>query len=450
MNIISVIIVGVFILGLVGLFLLRSAKVGFNLRIVFAAAGALIFGILLQSLLGPEHEALVQSAPVFNFVANIYTRILRLLVVPVLLFGIIVVVFRISTSQSSKSLFKTTGFATGILLINTFIGALIGVGTALWFNVGGSLDIAALSETAPKYEYKGLIDSLLGYLPSNIFAALSSSNALQVVIIAVLVGFATVIVHKHNEALVQPFVTFAEAAFEIVKGLATIVIRFTPYGVFALLSRSFAVYGWDLLFSLWSFILANVAGFVILFAVQLATVGIFGRVSIFSYTARVFEALSVAFTTRSSFGTIPVTIATLQEKFSLHPETARAIPSIGASVGMNACAGLWPAIVGTATLQALGLPVTLTTAVLIAGASIIASIGVSGLPGTATVAASASFALLGIPFTLVPLLQGVDFFIDMARTALNVNGTITAAVSADEIVYKRSKNPHLSQDPAVS
>ena len=443
MNIISFLIAGFFLSGLFVLCMLQRKGLRFSLQVGFAAILGLSFGLVLQWL---NHEALKSVLPLFTLVTRAYTGALRLLVVPILLLGVILVIVNIYQSHAQKKVYAVTGLATVILFINTALASVIGIGSAIWFSVGNNLrGVDLLEAIDPKYEYTGVWNALIGYIPTNIFEVLSSSNALQVTIVAVLFGLAAAFTWKQAPKLANPFIELVESSFEIVKCLASIIIKFTPYGVFALLTRSFALHGWNILISLGNFVLANTVGFILLFLLQLGVASILGRVSPVAYVQKVFYALSVAFSTRSSFSTIPVTMQTLREKFALHKETSRAIPSIGASIGMNACAGLWPAIVAVATMQAMDMPLTLGTAALIAGANIVASIGISGIPGTATVAASASFALLGLPFTLVPLVQSVDFFIDMGRTALNVNGTITAAVSAESLIHNKGAEKMLKK-----
>ena len=146
------------------------------------------------------------------------------------------------------------------------------------------------------------------------------------------------------------------------------------------------------------------------------------------YYKNVYQALLVAFTTRSSFGTLPVTEETLKNKLHLPQITASFVPSMGATIGMNACAGVFPAMLVITVLHILHQPLTPGIFFMVMAVNAMASLGVSGIPGTAFVAAAVTLTTLGLPYSVVGLVQGIDPIIDMGRTATNVNGAMTTAM----------------------
>lgn len=141
----------------------------------------------------------------------------------------------------------------------------------------------------------------------------------------------------------------------------------------------------------------------------------------------------MAFTTRSSFGTLPVTEETLREKFKTDQVIATFVPSIGATIGMNACAGVFPAMLVVMTLTILNQPITFELVCMVMLINAIASLGISGIPGTAYIAATITLMSLNLPYAVVALVQGIDPIIDMGRTATNVNGVMTTAVVMDRM-----------------
>ena len=121
----------------------------------------------------------------------------------------------------------------------------------------------------------------------------------------------------------------------------------------------------------------------------------------------------------------------LGNRLKLSESVSNFTPSIGATIGMNACAGIYPAMLDVMTLTIMGEPITWQIILLVGAINMIASLGVSGIPGTAFIAAGVTFATLGLPFNIIALVQGVDPIIDMGRTATNVNGVMTTAVITD-------------------
>ncbi|EKD70582.1 MAG: hypothetical protein ACD_46C00485G0007, partial [uncultured bacterium] len=109
------------------------------------------------------------------------------------------------------------------------------------------------------------------------------------------------------------------------------------------------------------------------------------------------------------------------------------VPSIGATIGMNACAGIFPAMLVVMTLTILHQPLTMNLVIMIMFINAVASLGISGIPGTAYIAATVTLTSLNLPYAIVALVQGVDPIIDMGRTAINVNGVMTTALVVDQI-----------------
>ena len=209
------------------------------------------------------------------------------------------------------------------------------------------------------------------------------------------------------------------------------IIALTPYGVFALILSMTLSFGASTLWGMINFITAMYIAMMFVVVMHTVLLVIFGYNPV-TYYKNVWRALLVAFTTRSSFGTLPVTMDALEKRMKLSPSVSNFVPSIGATIGMNACAGVYPAMLVIMTLAMLGQPITFQMILLIAGINMIASLGVSGIPGTAFVAAGVTFSTLGLPFGIIALVQSVDPIIDMGRTATNINGVMTTASIVDK------------------
>lgn len=452
MNAVALFVVVVFFLLLSVLFVLHKRFSSFNACIMTALLSALVFGTILRISFGADSSIYPLITPVFRLVSSTYTGLLKMLVIPILLTSVIASIVKLGFQKKEGRLLTELAFRSiGILLLLTAVSSVLGVAIVQQFHLGEGLRALFNGEAvAPRYKYGGVIPALLGFVPSNPLRSMVDGRVLPVVLFAVFLGTAAVVAGKKNPESVKGFASFFESSFEVVKQLTLFVIQLTPYGVFALITRSVVKNGIAALVNLLGFVTAAFLGMLLVFILQLLTVWIGAGINPLDYIRRVSSPLLVAFTTRSSFGTLPVTVSTLRDKLNLREETSSFVPSIGATLGMNACAGLWPAMVAAMTIAATGGRITPLVYLAVAGANVVASLGISGIPGTATVAASASFSLLGLPFAVVPFVQSTDFLVDMGRTLVNVNGAMTAAAVADRATKKVPVSPSVKEESSAS
>ena len=165
------------------------------------------------------------------------------------------------------------------------------------------------------------------------------------------------------------------------------------------------------------------------------------------YYKKSYMALLVAFTTRSSYGSLSVTEGILKNKFNVNQVASSFVPSIGATLGMNACAGVFQAMFVVMAMHITHQPITWPIVFMVMFANAIASLGISGIPGTAYIAAGVSLSFLGLPYGVVALVYGIDSIVDMGRTAVNVNGMMATAVVIDKGISKSSVNKNLVKKP---
>ena len=156
----------------------------------------------------------------------------------------------------------------------------------------------------------------------------------------------------------------------------------------------------------------------------------------------IWPAATVAFTSQSSVGTIPVTVNQLTKKLGVNEDIAAFGASLGANLGMPGCAGVWPTLLAVFTIHLLGIDYTPVQYAFLVVLAVVVSIGTVGVPGTATITATALFAAAGLPVEAIILLSPISSIVDMARTATNVVGaaaatTLVAATEGqlDKAVY---------------
>ena len=173
-------------------------------------------------------------------------------------------------------------------------------------------------------------------------------------------------------------------------------------------------------------VLAYVLCGIQVFVVESALIKFVGKLSPVRFFKGIWPAATVAFTSQSSVGTIPVTVNQLTRKLGVNEDVAAFGASLGANLGMPGCAGIWPTLLAVFTIHLLGIEYTPVQYAFLVVLAVVVSIGTVGVPGTATITATALFAAAGLPVEAIILLSPISSIVDMARTATNVVGAATA------------------------
>jgi L-cystine uptake protein TcyP (sodium:dicarboxylate symporter family) len=210
--------------------------------------------------------------------------------------------------------------------------------------------------------------------------------------------------------------------------IVTLVLRLTPYGVFALMTNVLATSDFKAIVNLGVFIIASYAALILVLIVHsiiLASV----KVSPITYFKKAFPALSFAFTSRSSAGTLPMNIETQRRALGVDEATANFAGSFGISIGQNGCAGVYPAMLATMVAPTVGINIfDWQFIVMLIAIVTISSFGVAGVGGGATFASLIVLGSMNLPVAIVGLVISVEPLIDMARTLVNVSDSMVAGV----------------------
>jgi L-cystine uptake protein TcyP (sodium:dicarboxylate symporter family) len=202
----------------------------------------------------------------------------------------------------------------------------------------------------------------------------------------------------------------------------------TPYGILALMTKVVASSNASDILNLISFIAASYLAILIMFGVHGLLLRLNG-VNVVEYYRKVWPVLTFAFGSRSSAATIPLNVETQIEELKVPQPVANLAATFGATIGQNGCAGIYPAMLATMMAPVMGIdPLTIGFIVKLVAIVAISSFGIAGVGGGATFAALVVLPAMGFPVTIAALLISIEPLIDMARTALNVNGSMTAGV----------------------
>ncbi|MGN0144433.1 MAG: cation:dicarboxylate symporter family transporter [Clostridium sp.] len=437
----------VFIALLVGLFFvirqMEKKKIKFSKRMIAATILGLILGLVIQAVAKfPEDiESVIwikETTKWYGLVGYGFMDLLKMLVVPLIFLSIIRVIINMKADQN---LGKLTSRTILILLSTTAVSAIIGIIVGNLFKLG--VGEAAVQTQSEMKEIGSMVDTLRGLLPSNPVKAMADANVVGVVIFAGFIGIAIKRLTKKYYDTVKPAIDLVEAGYKIITSVAMTVIKFMPYAVIALLANTIAGRGISAIISVGKFILAAYVSIAIVFIIHMIIISLNG-LNPFKYVKNVSEALILAFTSRSSLGTLPVTIESLTEKAGVDNGISSFVGSLGSNMGMNGCAAVYPALMAVTLANMSGTPMDLSFYGMLLVIIIISSLGIAGLPGTATMAVSVVISGMGMGayFPLAGGILAVDPILDMGRTMLNVNGTMVTAVTVANTMNSIDKSKY--------
>ena len=369
---------------------MQQKKISFTLRMIVSIAMGLAIGGAIQLMAGfpekPSDIAWVKEVTSwYGLFGNGFMDLLKMIVVPIVFLSIVKVI----TGMKGKGLGKLTAKTVAMLILTTMLAAATGIIAGNVFDIGSGMQLASDSELQLR-EVTTIVKTFRDLLPSNPFAAMVNGNVVGVIIFAAFTGFAARRMSAKDNENVQAFIKWIEGAYSIINSIAMTIIKLMPYAVTAMMANTIASNG--------------------------------------------LSSVALAFTSRSSLGTLPVTIETLMEKFGLDEGSATLTGSLGANMGMNGCAGIYPALAVVTIANMTGMQMDISFYVMLLIVIAISSLGIAGIPGTATIALALTLSGMGMG-EYFPLLGGIiaiDPILDMGRTMLNVNGTITTAITVSK------------------
>jgi L-cystine uptake protein TcyP (sodium:dicarboxylate symporter family) len=415
-----------------------------------------LFGLALQWVYGVNDTILKESITWFNIVGNGYVQLLQMIVMPLVFVSILSAVARL---HNASSLGKISILTMGTLLFTTMIAALVGVLVTSLFGltagglVQGAQETARLSAIESNYLSKvsdlSVPQLILSFIPKNPFADLtgaSPTSIISVVIFATFLGIASLQLLKDDPEKGQRVLVAIDTLQSWVMKLVRLVMKLTPYGVLALMTKVVAGSNIQEIIKLGSFVVASYLGLAIMFVVHAVLLSFTG-INPLKFFRKVWPVLTFAFTSRSSIASIPLNVEAQTRRLGVPESIASFSASFGATIGQNGCAGLYPAMLAVMVAPTVGInpldPIWIATLV---GIVTISSAGVAGVGGGATFAALIVLPALGLPVTLVALLISVEPLIDMGRTALNVNGSMTAGTITSQLMKQTDKEIMNSED----
>ena len=376
----------------------------------------LVIGVLLGLVARSYDVAWLTTT--LDTVGGVFVGLLKAAVPPLVFAAIVVSIANLRQVTNAARL------ATQTLLwfmITSLIAVAIGLALGLLTDPGRAADVAS-GDASYDGSTGSWLDFLTGLVPEN-FLGLSVSdgalsfNVLQIVVVALAIGAAAL---KAGEKA-DPFLGFMRSALAVIQQVLWWIIKLAPLGTLGLIGTAVATYGWDLVAPLTTFAVDVYVGcLLVMFVVYPVLIRMHG-LSPAKYFSGAWPAIQLAFVSRSSVGTMPVTQRVTTRNLGVPLEYASFAVPFGSTTKMDGCAAIYPALAAITVAQIFGIPLGIQDYLLIAFVSVIGSAATAGLTG-AVVMLTLTLSTLGLPVEGVALLLAIDPILDMMRTATNVAG----------------------------
>ncbi|MGY1728747.1 dicarboxylate/amino acid:cation symporter [Geodermatophilus sp. SYSU D01062] len=403
--------------------LARLRRVPFAAQVLLALVVGVALGLVARDL-GPVADGTPNwLTSTLQTVGQTFVTLLKVLVPPLVVTAVIV---SIANLRQVSNAARLAGQTLLWFAITALIAVSIGIGLGLLTQPGRNSSVDAAAQAAPETTGSWW-DFLTGLVPGNVLGLQASAgddgsiglsfNVLQLIVLSVAIGVAILKVGEPAE----PFLGLVRSALAVVQKLLWWVVLLAPIGTVGLIGNAVATYGWDSLGSLGVFAGSVYAGLaLVLFVVYPVLLRLHG-LSPLRWFAGAWPAIQLAFVSRSSIGTLPVTERVTEQNLGVPRSYASFAVPLGATTKMDGCAAIYPALAAIFVAQFFDVPLSLTDYLLIALVSVVGSAATAGVTG-AVVMLTLTLSTLGLPLAGVGLLLAIDPILDMGRTAVNVAG----------------------------
>lgn len=353
---------------------------------------------------------------------TIFVNLLKFIVVPVVLLSMIDGIISMGDMKKVGAVgWKTVAY----FLVTTAIACVIGLVFANLFNSAGLFPTLALEEGATwdKATSANFMDTLVAMFPSNMWAAFTEANMLQVIIIALFFG-GGILAAGEKGKLAQDIVT---SFYAVIERVMAFIIALSPIGVFTMMAWVVANQGPEILGSLGIVLLCAYIGYIV-HAVLCYSISAkaFAGVSPVYFFENAAPAMIFAFTSTSSAATIPLS-KECADKMGAENDVSSFVIPLGATINMDGTA-IYQCVATIFLATCCGMTLTLGQMITIVVTATLASIGTAGTPGAGMIMLAMVLEAMNIPVDMIMIIYGIDRLFDMGRTCLNITGDISCAL----------------------
>lgn len=400
----------------------NKKKLSLAMQIFIALVLAIIAGLLLQNY-ADFAESYIKPF------GTIFLNLVKFIVVPIVLFSIM------SGIISMRDIKKV-----GSIGLKTILYYMCTTAFAITFGlIGGNLFkrlfpvVATTDLTYEAAEKTSFMDTIVNIFPSNFVSPMVEANMLQIIVMAILIGFAIILVGEEKN---QRVVTACNDLNEVFMKCMEMILKLSPIGVFCLLCPVIAANGATIIGSLAMVLLAAYICYIVhAVVVYSISVKAIGGVSPKTFFKEMLPAIMFAFSSASSVGTLPINMECV-EKMGVSSEISSFVLPLGATINMDGTA-IYQGVCAIFIASCYGIDLTLPQMLTIILTATLASIGTAGVPGAGMVMLAMVLTSVGLPVDGIALVAGVDRIFDMGRTTVNITGDASCCVVVNNLERKR-------------
>ena len=392
---------------------------------------AMVLGVIAGQLLG-------EKAMYLKPFGTVFINMIKMVVIPLIFFSILNGI----TSLNDVSTFSRIGSKAFLAYtFTTMFAVIIGLTAANIFKPGVGVNVVLSMDSVNYERQQTLTDILVNIVPSNPFKAMAEGNVLQVVLFAFFTGVSLMLIGEKGKKVKDLVASATHLVFKMIE----LVIKLTPYGVFAIMAWVVSKYGLDVLFSLGRFVFVVLGALAIQYILFGLMILVFARLNPFPFYKKMIDTQLLAFATVSSKATLGTATKQLQEKVGVSRESASFVLPLGASMNMDATS-IYLGICCVFFAQIVGVELTFTQYLVVILTSTIGSIGAAGFPGGSMVMMGMVLSSVGLPLEGISLIIGVDRFLEMVRTLINITGDCTITLIVDASEKRLNKKVYYNKD----
>lgn len=392
-----------------------------SLRLTKAIFIGLVLGIIFGLIIPGRLE---WALPAVNLVSTIYMNALRMMIYPLVFCSLVVGIKGIGSIGETG---RIGGQALLFFILTTLFASLLGLFLPRALGMGEGVVIEMSDKVVETTKFTSILDTLANLIPSNLFTAFSTGNMLQVLVFAIIVGIACLSIGEKAE----PFLRLTESINEICIKIVSVVMLFTPIGVFSSISAVVYANGTSTIAALATVMAAVYVTYILyVLIVYGGIVRFIGKMSIKKFFVTVMPAALNAFGTCSSSATLPISKRCADELGVPNEISSMALP-LGATVNMDAVSILMSFMI-VFFANACGVDVSLGMLGIVILANTLLSIGTPGVPGGAIASFAALAAIAGLPIGIMGVYISVNTLADMGATCCNVLGDLACCAAMKE------------------
>jgi Na+/H+-dicarboxylate symporter len=423
------------------------ARPSFQMQMLIGFLAGLTAGLIVNVAAMDAGWVQTVTTYVTQPIGQIFLRLLFMLVLPLLFSALVVGIAELGDISALKRVgVRTLFFTLGISAIAVVLALLAvnifrpgdGVDPAMARSLLESARANAHSIVSANADKPSGIESVLAIVPSNVISAAAANDILALMFFALFFGIGLMLVRTPASDQLKLVI---EGLFDVSMKLIGIVIRMAPLAVACFMFNLAALFGWELLVRLGAYVAVVLLALGIhMLIVYSVAVKLFGGMSPVHFFRQSQEAMVMAFSTSSSNATLPTALRVAETKLNLPPTVARFVLTIGSTANQNGTA-IFEGVTVLFLAQFFGVELALGQQVVVLVICILGGIGTAGVPAGSLPVVALILGMVGVPPEGIGLVLGVDRFLDMCRTTLNVTGDLAAAVVVSKGVAGRERLP---------